>query len=396
MRLTPGRINSATCPADKQQVILRDGEQPGLGLRVTVAGAKSFVYQGKLKGQLIRVTLGDVKTLGLSDARARAAKMRVMVLEGRDPRQVRNELAAADKAARKKSQIESHPALHVWAVYIEARTPEWSTRHKADHDTMAREGGGLITRGRRPGRGDKKQPGILRPLLELPLKDITCERVTEWVDVERACRPTRTRLALSLLGTFLVWCEDQTDYKDQVQPDACARMKKKLPKPTVKQDCLQKERLQLWFTAVRQVSNPIISGYLQILLLTGARRNELAALRWADVDFRWNSITLHDKADSKGGLDGKRTIPLTPYVKELLLGLPRVNEWVFFSKTSKSGHIAEPRIAHNKALTEAGLPPLTLHGLRRSFSTLAEWVEVPAGVAAQIMGHKPSAIAETL
>jgi integrase len=35
-----------------------------------------------------------------------------------------------------------------------------------------------------------------------------------------------------------------------------------------------------------------------------------------------------------------------------------------------------------------------LHGLRRSFGTLAEWVECPTGVVAQIMGHKPSAIAE--
>jgi integrase len=49
---------------------------------------------------------------------------------------------------------------------------------------------------------------------------------------------------------------------------------------------------------------------------------------------------------------------------------------------------------HNKALTAAGLPALSIHGLRRSFGTLAEWVECPAGVSAQIMGHKPSATAE--
>lgn len=49
---------------------------------------------------------------------------------------------------------------------------------------------------------------------------------------------------------------------------------------------------------------------------------------------------------------------------------------------------------HVKALAAAGLPALALYGLRRSFGTLAEWVECPAGVSAQIMGHKPSAIAE--
>ena len=141
-------------------------------------------------------------------------------------------------------------------------------------------------------------------------------------------------------------------------------------------------------------------------------REELAALRWEDVDFRWRSLTMNDKVEGTGG----RTIPLTPYLATLLMGLKQRNEtppnkrqavrlagrgeewapspWVFASKTSADGRIAEPRIAHNKALAEAELPHITLHGLRRSFGTLAEWVEVPVGVVAQVQGHKPSAIAE--
>ena len=114
-------------------------------------------------------------------------------------------------------------------------------------------------------------------------------------------------------------------------------------------------------------------------------------------------MTIHDK------VEGERTIPLTPYVKSLLLALRRVNNtppnvrqlrgkeaedkpwtpspWVFTSPTAEAGYIAEPRIAHNKAIQAAGLPHLTIHGLRRSFDTLAEWVECPAGVVAQIQGH---------
>ena len=48
----------------------------------------------------------------------------------------------------------------------------------------------------------------------------------------------------------------------------------------------------------------------------------------------------------------------------------------------------------NKACKVAAIDSLTLHGLRRSFGTLSEWLEVPAGVVAQIQGHKPSATAE--
>lgn len=40
------------------------------------------------------------------------------------------------------------------------------------------------------------------------------------------------------------------------------------------------------------------------------------------------------------------------------------------------------------------MPGLTLHGLRRSFASLTEWLEIPAGVVGQIMGHKTSATAE--
>ena len=37
---------------------------------------------------------------------------------------------------------------------------------------------------------------------------------------------------------------------------------------------------------------------------------------------------------------------------------------------------------------------MTLHGLRRSFSTLSEWAELPSGITAQLQGHKPSATIE--
>ena len=65
-----------------------------------------------------------------------------------------------------------------------------------------------------------------------------------------------------------------------------------------------------------------------------------------------------------------------------------------FKHNAIDGRLAEPRPAHVAALTTAGLPHVTLHGLRRSFGTLCEWIEMPAGISAQLMGHKPSALAE--
>ena len=93
-------------------------------------------------------------------------------------------------------------------------------------------------------------------------------------------------------------------------------------------------------------------------------------------------------------MEGLRIIPLCPYVAHLLAGLPRRNEWVFSSQTSEAGRVTEPNTAHARVCVAAGLEGLTLHGLRRSFASLTEWLEVPAGVVAQVIGHKPSASAE--
>ena len=424
VRLTAGRIEAFTCPADKRQVFLWDADVSGLAVRAT-AGSKAYIYQSRLNGKSLRVTIGDVSVWSLEEyrhpktgevltpgARPEARRLQAMIDRGRDPRAVKAEIIAADAAKRDKAQRDSSPALEAWNVYIQNRASKWSARHTADHEDMGREGGKKITRGRRKGMPERQEPGILRPLLELPLKEVTRDRVAAWLDSEASRRPTRTRLALSLLATFINWCSDRPEYRDQVHADACVRMKKELPKPKAKDDCLQREQLSLWFSHVRMIGNPVISAYLQTALLTGARREEIAALRWDDIDFQWDSIHISDKVEQETG----RVIPLTPYVKSLLLELRRINStppnvrqlhrkeakgnpwspspWVFASPTSKSGYIVEPRISHNKALQAAGLPHLTIHGLRRSFGTLAEWVECPAGVVAQIQGHKPSAIAE--
>jgi integrase len=247
------------------------------------------------------------------------------------------------------------------------------------------------------------------PLLDLRLAELDAQMVKDWLEPLAARTPTQAAQTYRALRAFLGWCGGRPEFHAVTHADACTRRlaRETLPKSRAKTDCLQREQLPGWFGEVRKIRNPVIAAYLQALLLTGARREELAGVRWQEVDFQWNSLTIRDK------VDGERTIPLTPFVSHLLADLKRRNNvppriktlngeqpkwtpspWVFSSPTAASGRLREPRIQHKKALTAAGLPALSLHGLRRSFGTLAEWVECPAGISAQIMGHKPSAIAE--
>jgi integrase len=369
---------------DGKQAFLWDSTVPGLAVRATVK-SKAFIYQGRIDGKALRITIGDVKTWGIDEARAEARRLGTLIDQGIDPRLEKKERLAEVREAQKESKRADATVDDAWSEYIEARKPRWGEHHLKDHLKISKAGG----EPRKRGKG-KTQPGVLTPLLPVKLADIDSHTVGQWLQKEAKDRPTQARLAFALLRAFLHWCDDQPRFQGLASPDACSNRlaKQTLPRKGVKADCLQREQLPVWFSAVHQIHNPVISAYLQILLLTGARRGELSTLRWSDVDTRWGSLSIRDK------VEGERVVPLTPYVAFLIDSLPRRNEWVFSSPTAKSGHLVEPRAQHTRALKVAGIEGLTLHGLRRSFGTLSEWVEVPAGIVAQIQGHKPSATVE--
>lgn len=431
-KLTAGRVARFECAIDKGQSFLWDSHAPGLAVRATKAGSKAYVFQSRLKtGEAIRLTIGDCRTWALEEARNKmgdiitpgarqeAARLQAIIDQGGDPRQVRADKAAT-LHAKKLAEAENIRATleaerrnvvtvgEAWRTYIDARRSKWSTRHLCDHEKVIKE---EQTKGEGKHQRTLKA-GVLASMAKLPLAAITADKVTEWIDLETPRRGTQAALAFRLLRAFLNWCDDQAEYRGIAAPDACSRKisRNHVKKPKAKNDVLQREQLALWFEAVCGISNRTISAYLQGLLITGARRNELASLRWDCVDFRWNSLSIDDK------VDGMRTIPLTPYLAALLRDLKIRNEtppstrrqktleargekwapstWVFSSQTSETGHLEEPSIQHRQACAKVGLSGLTLHGLRRSFGSLSEWCDCPIGIVAQIQGHKPSATAE--
>jgi integrase len=402
---TADRVAGFNCAKGKKQEIFWDGKTSGLGLRVTAKGTKSYIFETSINKKTIRITIGDISTYTIEAAQKIATKYKAQTDEGIDPRQVAKDKEQARQAAideveakrieAERQQVRDSVTLGMaWPVYIAAKRSAkrkggkvgWSEWHIRDHENVVSLGGAKKVRGK-----GLTEAGVLAPLLDVRLTDLTGTRIAAWLANETITRPTRTALAFRLLSVFINWCNSHDEYKGLVPDGACKtdKVKNELPAKNSKSgDSLQREQLPMWFKAVRQITNPVQSAYLQALLLTGARRRELGALQWEDIDFHWNTLTIRDK------VEGERTIPLTPFVSQLLAALPRRNDWVFSSPAAKNGQLVEPSPAHKKALIAAGLPDITLHGLRRSFGSLAEWTETPAGIVAQIMGHKPSATAE--
>ena len=393
---TAGRVSGFKCPPEKKQAFLWDATAPGLGLRATPAGKPAYVFQSVYQGKDIRITIGSPTAWSIPDAQAKARELQRLIDEGKDPRDLKREAIAAAEAKRQQEreqeQADKVAAVTVgeaWAAYVTERTPHWGNLHRNDHERLTREGGKTAKRGTR-GRG-VTIAGPLHPLLALPLRDLNAPVIEAWAAREAQTRPTAARLAWRLLKAFLGWCSEQPGYAPALPSANPAKTKKAreaLGKAKAKDDSLLKEQLPAWFAAVRSIGNSTVAAYLQTLLLTGARPGEVLAMRWDDLNTQWRGLTIRDK------VDGERVIPLTPYVWHLLAALPRRNGFVFASVRKDDAPLSEPNHAHDKACKVAAIDGLTLHGLRRSFGTLSEWLEVPAGVVAQIQGHKPSATAE--
>lgn len=425
--LTAGLIERLICPPGKQQVFMRDSKAPGLRVRVTAANAKSFVFEAKLNRQTIRRTIGDVRAWTIEAARIEANRLRVALDNGIDPREIARQqeaikvanIAAAD-AKLKADKLQALTVGEVWQTYIEQRRPHWGELHYRDHIDKAKAGG--IPSGRRGGGKQLTKPGPLAALMLLPLKDLDQSTIEAWAAKEGKTRPSSARLAWRLLTVFLTWCAEQPEYASLLPAKNPAKTKKareSLGKATAKYDVLQKSQLQAWFSAVQKIQNPTISAFLQVLLLTGARLNEVQTMRWDDVNTQWKGLSINDK------MEGTREVPLTPYVEKLITALPRRNNYVFASirmldmseknikrretkstkrgkhapkgdviETSQTGFISEPNTPHTRACRSVGIEGLTLHGLRRSFASLCEWLDIPGGVSAQIQGHAPQGVRE--
>lgn len=401
--LTQGLLERAACPDGVAFTLLKDSDKKGLRLRVTKAGGKHWQFETRIKGKLFTRALGEWPAVGLDVARKEAHRLRGLAEQGQDPREAERLQAEAERAEqqRQQEQAEDERAAaiaqaeaervkaitvgEVWTDYIEKRREYWGALHLRDHQTKAAPGG-------LPSKMGVTKPGPLACLMPLRMVDLNPERIEAWAAREAKTRPSSARLAWRLLKVFLSWCAEQSEYAALMPTKNPAKTKKALDlmgSTKAKSDNLQRGQLAAWFAAVQKIQNPIIAAYLQVMLLTGSRPGAMLALRWTDVNFDWNGISLKNK-----GL-GTRDIPLTPYVAHLLASLPRRNEWVFSSPISASGHLSEPNHPHARACQVAGLPAISLHGLRRSFTSLTEWLEsVPVGVVAQIQGHKPSATVE--
>jgi integrase len=113
---TAGRVNGYSCKPGKQQSIYWDDKTPGLGLRVTVAGTRSYIFETSLHNKTIRLTIGNVRTWTVGKAQEEATRLKVLTDQGIDPRKLlleRQEAIAAEKEVQAAIKLKAEYRKHL-------------------------------------------------------------------------------------------------------------------------------------------------------------------------------------------------------------------------------------------------------------------------------------------
>jgi integrase len=176
-------------------------------------------------------------------------------------------------------------------------------------------------------------------------------------------------------------------------PNPCAGVKLP-PRPAAEQFLSGEDAKKLFAALDKLVADEEVqakhAAIVKLLLLTGARRNEIVALRWSEVDFDRDLLVLPPARTKAGGKSGDRRIPLNSLAAKILAEQPRPKGavFVFPADKGKSGHTTTVNKVWNKKVRPAAkLAGLRLHDLRHSFASfaLADGASLP--LIGKALGH---------
>jgi integrase len=235
-----------------------DTRVAGLVWRLTKTGAASWCVRLRTKdGKRTRPTLGTWPAVGVREARKRALAAIAAIQAGRDPAAEKREA----RAARKTMTAEETVAKRL-AQWQEAKAARWS-------DSYAAEVKRLVAREILPTLGAK------------PLRMTTREDWTKLVARKRASAPVVAGHLYRVASSFLHHAEAEGWISAPLLPrKGAARL---APPPPPRERALSDDELVAVWNASESES-PKPRAFVRLLLLTGARREEVAGITTGEVD----------------------------------------------------------------------------------------------------------------
>jgi len=349
----------------QQDTLYRDSELKGFALRAKPSGARAWVVQYRNSaGRTRRLKLGKVGTLTPEEARSAAREVLGKVDKGADP--------SADRNAKRKDLTVADLVDHYLVEGPKARPQKKASSWEMDGSALRRHVIPLL--------GRRHLSTLTKPDIEGFQHDVTKGQTKADERTKSRGRaivkggPAAAARATAVLSAMLSWAAERRPPLLATNPAKGV----KLNKPRKRERYLSADELgrlgDAMAGAERHGVNSSALDIIRLLLLTGARRTEIASLRWGDVDFERGALRL---ADSKTGR------------KQIALGAPALKiladrkqgeppDWVFPAARGEGHFQGVPKVwrkvasaAGLKVGKAAGTLGVRVHDLRHGFASVA-------------------------
>lgn len=347
-----------------------DALVPGLCLRVTDKGSKSWAIMYRLHGRLVRHTLGKYPTFDLGDAREEARAALRQVERGEDPR-----AAKAERAAR-------------MADTVKATADEFIEKHAKRHTRRWMEAQRIFDRDVLPAiTGADLRPWRDRPIASIGQRDVI-DLLERYED-----RPYMGNRVLAAVRKLFNWSASRGIVESVPVFKGLAAPERRRDRP------LTNTEIKAIYSAADAYP---FGSVIRLLLLTGQRRSEVAEMKWSELDDP-DHPTLWTIPTERAKNGVRHNVPLSPQAAALIANLPRQNgEFVFSTRGGKvpvSG-FSKAKLGIDKAagfLDEEGQPiegkePWRLHDLRHTCGTGLQSLRIPADVIGAVLNHKKAGV----
>jgi integrase len=364
-------------PPEQGRIELGDEICPGLLLRVTERGVRSFsvIYKvvgeggisnsGRLlKGPQRRVTLGQWPAIRLTHAREQAREILTAALEGRDVRDERR----AQNLVRASDTVENVAERFI-RLHAKPNVKSWRNIERVLQLHVL------------PNWGDRA------------IRDVKRADVHQLLDALVAAGKVGTaREVRKHLSALFNWAIDR-----EIVPDnpVYGMTRSDLKQTYEAGRSLTDEELRAIWQAAGELGYPF-GPLFQLLMLTGQRRNEWANARWAELDAAKRCLEI-PRDRYKGGRD--HVIPLSDPVWAIVDALPRWPGDYLFSTTDGSrpvsGFSRAKRRLDQLASKHIDLPPYRIHDFRVTCETRLAHLGISQEIRDAVLGHAKPGLQKT-
>ena len=352
--LTDVAIRKINTPPSRREI--RDDGAPGLYLIVQPTGAKSFAARYSRNGRVLKTTIGPYPAVTLADARRQALQIAAAVASGADPQSDRRAARAAANVPAERTVAE------VAYEFLKRHTDE------KNGPRWAAETRRIVDRNILPVIGDKAFSSVGKADIH-DMLDAIKDRGT----------PIAANRTLSVVAKLFRWALTRS-YVDR---DPCAGLPKPASEPKRDRVLSDDELARVWHAAEAM---PYPFGpAVRLLVLTGARRDEVGGMRWSEVDIAARVWTLPAER-AKNGVE--HVIPLSDAAVGILESVPRIGwrDGFVFTMTGRTPISGWSR-AKAQLDNASGVAGWTLHDLRRTFATGLAELGVALPVVEKILNH---------